>query len=197
MVDNGSTDGTARVARDHGAAVLDEPRRGYGRACLRAIAELPAGTDTVVFMDADGSDDPREARNLLEPIEQGRADIVLGSREMGRRESGSLTKHQRFGNALATWLIHLLHGHRYTDLGPFRAIRASSLASLGMRDPDYGWTIEMQIKALRAGLRVMEVPVSYRKRRAGVSKVSGNLWGSFAAGVKILWTIARLSFASR
>ncbi len=197
VADNGSTDRTSEVASSHGAAVVAEPRRGYGNACLKALSHLPEGTEIVAFMDGDGSDVATELGTLLAPIEDGRADLVLGSRELGETERGAVNTHQRLGNLLATFLIRLLFGHRYTDLGPFRAIRVSSLEALNMCDRNYGWTIEMQIKALRAGLRVLEVPVSYRQRRAGVSKVSGNAWGSFAAGVKILWTIARLCFASR
>ena len=197
VADNGSTDRTSEVASSHGAAVVAEPRRGYGNACLKALSHLPEGTEIVAFMDGDGSDVATELGTLLAPIEDGRADLVLGSRELGEAERGAVNVHQRLGNLLATFLIRLLFRHRYTDLGPFRAIRVSSLEALDMRDRNYGWTIEMQIKALRAGLRVLEVPASYRQRRAGVSKVSGNAWGSFAAGVKILWTIARLCFASR
>ena len=195
VADNGSTDRTWEVAVSCGAAVVSEPRRGYGNACLKALTQLRQGTDVVAFMDADGSDAAAELETLLKPIEEGRADLVLGSRELGEAERGAVNVHQRLGNLLATLLVRLLFGHRYSDLGPFRAIRVSSLEALNMRDRNYGWTIEMQIKALRAGLRVLEVPVSYRRRRAGVSKVSGNAWGSFAAGVKILWTIARLRLA--
>ncbi len=197
VVDNGSSDRTSEVARSRGADVLAEPRRGYGYACLRALASLPAGIEAVVFMDGDGSDVPAEAERLLAPISEGRADVVLGSRTLGRVEDGALNTHQRAGNALAVFLMRLLWGHRYTDLGPFRALLVSSLSELGMRDRNYGWTIEMQIKAVRAGLRIVEVPVSYRRRRAGRSKVSGSMWGSFAAGVKILWTVARLGLARR
>lgn len=192
VVDNGSTDRTAEVAAAHRARVLVEPRRGYGNACLRAMAELSERTDVVVFMDGDGSDVPAEVHALIDPIAHGEADFVLGSRELGVAEPGALSVHQRFGNRLVTSLIRLLHGHRYTDLGPFRAIRASSLASLGMRDPNYGWTAEMQIKAVMKGLRIAEVPVSYRRRYLGASKVSGSVRGSIAAGVKILWTVAKL-----
>ena len=192
VADNGSQDRTAEIARAHGATVVSEPERGYGAACLRAIAALPPGIEAVVFMDADGSDDPAEAVLLLAPIYQGRADLVIGSRTLGRAEEGSLQPHQIFGNRLATWLIRIGFGHRYTDLGPFRAIRADSLRQLGMRDRNYGWTIEMQIKALRHKLRVMEVPVSYRKR-IGISKISGNWRASIAAGCKIIWTVFRLA----
>ncbi len=195
VVDNGSRDSTAEVARAHGATVVSEPRRGYGAACLRGIAALPDSIEAVAFMDADGSDDPAEARALLEPLERGEADLVIGSRELGEAEAGALTPQQRFGNRLTVTLVRWLFGARYTDLGPFRAIRRESLETLEMRDRDYGWTIEMQIKAARRGLRVVEVPVSYRRRAAGRSKVSGSLWGGMAAGVKILWTVARLSVA--
>jgi glycosyltransferase involved in cell wall biosynthesis len=195
VVDNGSTDGTAEAAQAAGARVVREPRRGYGAACLAGIAALPPAIDAVVFMDADGSDLPSDARRLLAPIQDGQADLVLGSRELGASEPGALGPHQRLGNRLAVALMRLLLGHRYTDLGPFRAIRRASLAELEMRDRDYGWTVEMQIKAVRRGLRVQEIPVAYRRRRAGRSKISGNPWGSFAAGCKILWTVARRSLA--
>ena len=192
VADNGSRDRTAEIARAHGATVVSEPQRGYGAACLRAIAALPADIDAVVFMDADASDDPAEAALLLKPIFEGRADLVIGSRTLGHAESGALEPHQKLGNALATWLIRLCFGYRYTDLGPFRAIRADALRKLDMRDRNYGWTIEMQIKALRRNLRVVEVPVSYR-RRVGVSKISGNWRASLAAGAKIIWTVFRLT----
>ncbi len=195
VVDNGSTDRTAEVARALGATVVREPRRGYGRACLAGLAALEANTDTVVFMDADSSDVPEEAARLLEPIVSGSADLVIGSRVLGRAEPGALAPHQRFGNRLATSLVAWLYGFRYTDLGPFRAIRADRLRQLGMRDCDFGWTIEMQVRALRCGLRVVEVPVSYR-RRIGTSKISGNLRASLAAGWKIIATILRLRFVS-
>ncbi len=195
VVDNGSTDRTAEVARAAGVTVVREPRRGYGSACLRGIAALDAAVEIVVFMDADASDVPTEAEALVEQIATGRADLVIGSRTRGHAEAGSLSPHQRFGNWLATTLIRLLYGHCYTDLGPFRAIQASSLRALAMRDPGYGWTIEMQIKAVKKGLRVVEMPVSYR-RRIGSSKISGNLRASIAAGCKILWSIARYLFVT-
>ena len=195
VVDNGSTDHTAQVATEAGATVVREPRRGYGSACLAGIAALSPEVETVVFMDADGSDAPAEARALIEPIESGEADLVIGSRVLGHAEDGALSPHQRLGNRLTVALVKLLYGRRYTDLGPFRAIRRSALDRLGMLDRDFGWTIEMQIKALQRGLRVVERPVSYRRRRAGSSKVSGTLWGSVAAGAKILWTVARYAGA--
>ncbi len=195
VVDNGSTDRTAEVAQAHGAAVVREPRRGYGRACLAGLAALDPTSDIVVFMDADASDVPEEAERLLEPIISGAADLVIGSRVLGQAEPGALAPHQRFGNRLATSLLAWLYGFRYTDLGPFRAIRADPLRQLGMRDCDFGWTVEMQVRALRSGLRVQEVPVSYR-RRIGTSKISGNLRASLAAGWKIIATILRLRFVS-
>jgi len=194
VADNGSRDRTAQIARAHGATVVSELERGYGAACLRAISVLPPNVDAVVFMDADASDDPAEAVLLLQPIYQGRADLVIGSRTLGKAEKGALEPHQVLGNRLATGIIRAFYGHRYTDLGPFRAIRTEALHKLAMRDRNYGWTIEMQIKALRHKLRVLEVPVSYR-RRVGVSKISGNWRASIAAGVKITWTAFRLMAA--
>lgn len=190
VCDNGSTDATAEIARAHGALVVYEARRGYGSACLAAIAALESDPpDVVLFLDADGSDNPSEAIPILEPIVAGRADFVVGSRVLGEREPGALTTQARFGNWLATRLLLALYGVRYTDLGPFRAIRYRSLRDLGMKDPDYGWTVEMQIKAARARLRAIEVPVRYRKR-IGRSKISGTISGTLRAGVKILGTIA-------
>jgi glycosyltransferase involved in cell wall biosynthesis len=190
VADNGSTDDTAAVARAHGATVVAEPRRGYGAACLRALGALRADPpDVVLFLDADLSDDPTEAALVLGPILEGRADLVIGSRELGDHEPGALTPHARFGNWLATRLLRALYGARYTDLGPFRAIRYASLMDLGMKDRDYGWTIEMQVKAARRGLRHVEVPVRYR-RRVGRSKISGTIMGSARAGLTILGTIA-------
>jgi glycosyltransferase involved in cell wall biosynthesis len=190
VADNGSRDRTVEIARQAGATVVTELRRGYGAACLRALASLPPDAQTVVFMDADSSDDPAEAAGLLEPILKGRADFVLGSRTLGKAEKGALQPHQRFGNQLATFLIRALFGYRYSDLGPFRAIRVDALRKLDMRDRNFGWTIEMQIKAIRQKLRIEEVPVTYRSR-IGVSKISGNLKASVLAGIKILWTVFR------
>lgn len=194
--DNGSSDRTAEIASEHGARVVYEPRRGYGSACLRAMAAMPSNTEIVVFMDADGGDNPADASLLIEPIASDEVDFVVGSRVRGNAEPGALGPHQRWGNGLATFLIRLRYGFRYTDLGPFRAIRATSLKRIGMADPNYGWTIEMQMKALRHGLRIKEVPVSYRNRRWGASKVSGTVGGSIKAGAKILWTFFWLALTS-
>ena len=189
VADNGSTDSTAKVAREHGATVVFEPRRGYGAACLKAIEALASDPpDVVLFLDADLSDDPTEAALVLGPILEGRADLVVGSRVLGEREPGALAPHARFGNWLATRLLSALYGVRYTDLGPFRAIRYDGLLALGMKDRDFGWTVEMQVKAARHGLRHAEVPVRYR-RRMGRSKISGTVSGSVRAGAKILCTV--------
>jgi glycosyltransferase involved in cell wall biosynthesis len=189
VCDNGSSDRTAEIAEDHGAVVVRESRRGYGSACLRALRALETDPpDVVLFMDADRSDDTHDTSAVLGPILAGRADLVIGSRVLGTREPGALTPQSRVGNWIATRLIAWLYGVRYTDLGPFRAIRYASLAALHMRDPDFGWTVEMQVKAARARLRSEEVPVRYR-RRIGRSKISGTLSGATAAGIKILGTI--------
>jgi glycosyltransferase involved in cell wall biosynthesis len=190
VVDNGSTDGTALVARDLPVRLVREERRGYGSACLAGVAALEASPpDVVVFLDGDYSDHPEELPLLLEAIERG-ADLVIGSRTIGKREPGALLPQARFGNLLACFLIRLLYKHRFTDLGPFRAIRWAAYRRLDMCDSNFGWTCEMQVKALREGLCVAEVPVSYR-RRVGVSKITGTLAGTLRAGYKILWTIAK------
>lgn len=198
VADNASTDRTAEVARQGGAEVVTEARPGYGSACLRALAHLrdhrpPA---IVVFLDADFSDRPEELPRLLEPIRAGRAELVIGSRTRGEAEAGALLPQARAGNFIACRLIGWLYGYRYTDLGPFRAITWTALESLEMSDPDFGWTAEMQVKALRRGVAVTEVPVSYR-RRIGVSKITGTLRGTLMAGYKILWTVLRYSWAPR
>ena len=194
VCDNGSRDRTADVARAAGATVVPAARRGYGSACLAGLAYLsarPAGPPQVVaFVDADGSDEPGELPRLLGPLVEGRADLVIGSRVLGRAEPGALTVPQRFGNRLAAFLLRLRWGAATTDLGPFRAVRWASLERLAMADPDYGWTVEMQARACRAGLVTVEVPVTYR-RRVGTSKISGTVRGVAFAGTKILWTIAR------
>lgn len=198
VVDNGSTDRTAAVARACGATVVTEPRRGYGAACLAGLAHLrPHPPEIVAFMDADHSDDPTELPRLLQPIRDGRADLVIGSRALGEHEAGSLGPVQRFGNGLAVTLLHLLFGVRFTDLGPFRAVRWEVLERLGMRDRDYGWTVEMQARAARAGWRCVEVPVRYRRRAGGRSKVAGTVRGTVGAGWKILWTILRVRLEAR
>jgi glycosyltransferase involved in cell wall biosynthesis len=197
VVDNGSTDRTVEVATAGGAHVARESCRGYGAACLRGLAELaadPAGPpEVVVFLDADYSDHPDELPLLLEPIRSGEVDMVIGSRLTGRRERGAMPPQSVWGNRLACFLMKLLFRASYTDLGPFRAIRWDALQRLGMCDRNYGWTVEMQIKAVRLGLRVSEVPVSYR-RRVGVSKISGTVRGTIKAGSKILYLIARYGF---
>ena len=187
VVDNGSTDATARVAQEHGARVVKEPRKGYGSACLKGIDELDA-PDIVVFIDGDFSDFPEEIVLLIAPIETGEKDFVLGSRMILPKSQLALLPQARYGNRLAVFLIKLFFKHEFTDLGPFRAIRYSSLMSIGMKDMDFGWTVEMQIKAVRNGLRIQEVPVNYRKR-IGISKISGTVLGTFRAGTKIIYTI--------
>ena len=195
VADNNSTDRTAKMARDAGAEVVNAKRQGYGSACLAGLAHLrqTGPPDVVVFLDADFSDHPDELPIVIAPILLGDADLVIGSRALGQRERGALLPQARVGNFIACALIRLLYRHRYTDLGPFRAITWDGLERLQMQDPNYGWTAEMQVKALRRGLRVTEVPVSYR-RRVGVSKITGTLKGSFLAGYKILSTVFRYSF---
>lgn len=193
VVNNNSSDETAGVAALAGATVLDEPRQGYGRACLKGIAyvcQQATPPDIIVFLDADYSDYPEELLKLVAPILEGNVDLVIGSRALGQRERGSMTPQQLFGNWLATRLIRWLYGVRYTDLGPFRAIRFDKLMALNMHDTTYGWTVEMQLKAAKQGLAVCEVPVRYR-RRVGFSKISGTLKGTLLAGWKILTTIFR------
>ncbi|MEM8864169.1 MAG: glycosyltransferase family 2 protein [Planctomycetota bacterium] len=203
VVDNNSTDATAQVATECGATVIEEPRRGYGSACLagiRAVKELQATSETppevIVFLDGDYSDHPEELPMLVAPLFAGEADLVLGSRLAGDRERGAMPPQSVWGNRLACFLMRLLFGARYTDLGPFRAIRIDALNQIGMVDTNFGWTIEMQIKAVQHGLRVQEIPVRYR-RRVGVSKISGTVSGTVRAGTKILWTVARYGLFDR
>jgi glycosyltransferase involved in cell wall biosynthesis len=190
VVDNGSKDDTTINAKKCGATVLTEDQKGYGNACLRGIEYLSnhEPPDIVVFLDGDYSDHPEEMGHVVKPILNSDADLVIGSREKGNREAGSMTFPQIFGNRLATFLIKLFYRERFTDLGPFRAIRYESLLKINMEDKNYGWTVEMQLKAAKHGLKCVEVPVSYRKR-IGKSKVSGTVKGTFMAGYKILWTI--------
>ncbi|MBI2264195.1 MAG: glycosyltransferase family 2 protein [Armatimonadetes bacterium] len=191
VVDNGSTDRTPEIASANGATVLRAPRKGYGSACLFAVQYLERKTpDIVVFVAGDYSDDPTRMQTLVDPILKGEADFVLGSRMLGQMEKGSMTPQSYFGNKLAGFLIRLFFGFTYTDLGPFRAITYEALLKLKMKDQDFGWTVEMQIKALEQNLKILEKPVPYRCR-IGKSKVSGTLWGTFMASYKILWTIFR------
>lgn len=194
VCDNASTDATAERARSAGAVVISAPAKGYGNACLagmsyiadRADGRMP---DVIVYMDGDGSDHPSQLPALLQPIASGQAELVIGSRALGNREKGSMQLHQRFGNWLSTSLIHYFWKVHFTDLGPFRAITYPALLRINMQDRDFGWTVEMQVKAAKLGIASVEVPVNYRVRRHGVSKVSGSLRNSFLAGKKILYTI--------
>lgn len=193
VADNGSADATPDLARQAGAIVVSEPRRGYGYACLKAleyIAQYEPDTDIVVFIDGDYSDYPEDLPQIVAPIIAGEADLVIGARTQALRQKNALTPQQIIGNKLATTLMRWLYRARYTDLGPFRAIRYDKLIELQMQDKTYGWTIEMQLKALRHKLHYMEVPVRYRPR-IGVSKVSGTLKGTLMAGYKILGWIVR------
>jgi len=191
VANNNSTDRTGEFAKAEGAEVVFEPQKGYGKACLTAmdwIKKQIVQPDIVVFLDGDYSDYPEELMLLIQPIVQNQADLVIGSRALGEREAGSMTFPQVFGNWLATTMMRYIQGAKFSDLGPFRAIRWADLLKLNMVDENFGWTIEMQIKAHKAGLRYMEVPVTYRKR-IGVSKVSGTVKGVFGAGYKIIFTI--------
>jgi len=193
VVDNGSTDRTAAVARQGGARVVAEPIPGYGRACLAGLSALSPSVDVVVFLDGDHSDNAAELPALLAPIARGKADLVIGSR-VRRAEPGSLTLQQRVGNRLACWLMRRCFGVQYTDLGPFRAIRRQALDRLGMKDAAFGWTVEMQAKAARHRLKITEVAVRYRPR-IGRSKISGTLQGTIKAGIAIFSTIFRIALS--
>jgi glycosyltransferase involved in cell wall biosynthesis len=191
VCDNGSTDDTSKRAKDAGAVVVIEPRKGYGAACLKGmefIRSLSEKPDIVVFLDGDYSDHPDEMNQLVQPIIENDMDLVIGSRATGNKEKGSMMPQQVFGNKLATFLIRVLYNYNFTDLGPFRAIRYPALEKINMKDQNFGWTVEMQVKAAKLKLRTSEVPVSYRKR-IGISKVSGTIKGSLLAGQKIIWTI--------
>lgn len=191
VVNNASTDNTGKIAAAAGATVLREATPGYGRACLKGIEylkQLRVAPDIVVFLDADHSDYPEEIRDLVKPILEQGADLVIGSRARGAKEKGSMTQQQIFGNWLATRLLKLIYGVTFTDLGPFRAIRYSRLLELNMQDKTYGWTVEMQLKAAKMGFHCVEIPARYRKR-IGFSKISGTLKGTVMAGYKILYTI--------
>lgn len=193
VVDNNSSDGTADVASRASAIVVREPDQGYGAACLRGLSylsELPEKPDIVVFIDADYSDYPREMFELVAPILDGDAELVIGSRSLGNREKGSMMPQQVFGNWLATTMMKVLYKAKFTDLGPFRAITWDALQKINMKDRDYGWTVEMQVKALKLGIPYTEIPVKYRKRK-GVSKITGTIKGTIMAGYKIILTILR------
>ncbi len=193
VVNNASTDNTEKNAKQNGAIVLREPTPGYGRACLKGIDYLRKSAtqpDIVIFLDADHSDYPEEMSALIQPILDDLADLVIGSRALGNKEQGSMTPQQIFGNWLATRLLKILYNVKFTDLGPFRAIRFDKLIALDMQDKTYGWTVEMQLKAAKLGLRCTEVPVRYRKR-IGFSKISGTVKGTVMAGYKIITTIFR------
>ena len=203
VANNASTDRTVEVATEAGATVVDEPRRGYGSACLAGMGELRRLIDAgmpapeiVVFLDADYSDHPDQLPELVAPLIENRADFVLGSRILGEREPGAMPPQSLYGNKLACGLMRLLFGAKHTDLGPFRAIGYPQLLALEMSDTNFGWTVEMQIKAAKAKLRTLEIPVRYR-RRIGTSKISGTVRGAFSAGWKILYTIAKYGFWRR
>jgi glycosyltransferase involved in cell wall biosynthesis len=189
VVDNGSTDGTADRARDAGARVVSEPVPGYGRACMAGIRALLPESDIVVFLDGDGSDCPELMNQLVDPIADDTHDFVIGSRTRGQREPGSMNFQQIVAGRIAGWILRLLYGVRYTDMCPFRAIQRDALEKLGMREQTYGWNLEMQMKAARRRLRILEIPVNHRRRAGGESKVSGTLRGTFVAGARIIATL--------
>jgi glycosyltransferase involved in cell wall biosynthesis len=197
VCDNNSTDGTGAVAQKHGATVVFQRERGYGNACLKAldwIHQQKVLPDIVVFLDSDYSDHPEELFQLVEPLIINQFDMVIGSRALGNRERGAMQPQQIFGNWLATTLIRWFYGYHFTDLGPFRAITYAALQKIGMEDKNFGWTVEMQVKAAKLGLRCTEVAVQYR-RRVGISKISGTVKGTILAGYKILWTIFKYIFS--
>lgn len=197
VADNGSTDRTAAAAEAAGARVVSEPRRGYGRACAAGFNAIDARSDIVCFLDGDGSDVPAFMAALAGPVADGRADFVMGSRLRGHREAGSMTPQQILAGWLAGLLLRFTYGVRYTDMSPFRAMRVSTLRTLGMREQTYGWNLEMQMRVAAAGLRVLEIPVDHRCRQGGVSKVSGNLVAGMQAAWKIVMTFLRLALSLR
>ncbi len=197
VVDNGSTDRTATVAEGVGARVISEPQRGYGRAFRAGLKAISTGCEIVVFLDGDGSDCPEMMNRLVRPIAEGMQDFVIGSRTRGRREAGSMNWHQVFAGYMVGFFLRLLYGIRSTDMGPFRAIRRDVLESLGMREETYGWPLEMQMRAARAGLRILEVPVDYRRRAGGHSKIAGTVRGSILAAARILLTLSRIALERR
>ena len=192
VVDNGSTDRTAVRAHEAGARVVTASR-GYGRACAAGVHALSPECDIVVFLDGDGSDVPAFMNQLVEPVARGTQDFVIGSRTRGQREPGSMNLQQVLAGRLAGLILRILYGVRYTDMSPFRAIRRDALRQLDMREQTYGWNLEMQMKAARDGLRVLEVPVNHRRRAGGESKVSGTFRGTFVAGSRIVATLLRVA----
>jgi glycosyltransferase involved in cell wall biosynthesis len=197
VVDNGSRDATPARAMEAGARVVSEPARGYGRACAAGVAAVRPDAEVVCFLDGDGSDVPAFLAAVVGPVARGEADFVMGSRLTGRRESGSMTPQQVVAGRLAGALLRLVYGVRFTDMSPFRAMRVDRLRRLGMSETTYGWNLEMQMRAAAAGLRIREVPVDHRRRRGGVSKVSGNTAAGLAAGWKIATTFVRLALVLR
>ena len=193
VVDNGSTDRTAERAEAAGAKVIAEPVPGYGRACAAGVRALAPNCDIVVFLDGDGSDCPELMPQLVNPIRQGDLDFVIGSRTRGQRETGSMNTQQVVAGRVAGWLLRLLYGVSYSDMCPFRAIRRAALEKLRMKETTYGWNLEMQMRAARARLRILEVPVNHRCRTGGESKVSGTLRGTFVAGARIITTLFRVA----
>ena len=193
VVDNGSTDATAERAIAAGARVIKEPVRGYGRACAAGVKALTSGCEVVVFMDGDGSDCSELMDLLVQPIAEGKYDFVIGSRTRGTREAGSLNLQQIIAGRGAGFLVHKLYGVRYTDMCPFRAIRREALDHLGMREMTYGWNLEMQMRAARKQLRILEIPIDHRRRAGGTSKVSGSVRGTFLAATRITLTLARVA----
>lgn len=196
VVDNGSNDQTAERAREAGARVVKAPR-GYGRACMAGVRSLSAKCEIVVFLDGDGSDCPEFIAQLVGPIVANNYEFVIGSRTRGQREPGSMNFQQIFAGKVAGWLISILYGVRYTDMCPFRAIWRTSLEKLRMREETYGWNLEMQMKAARAGLRILEVPVNHRCRTGGVSKVSGTFRGTLVASARIIATFLRVALSKK
>jgi glycosyltransferase involved in cell wall biosynthesis len=192
VVDNGSTDRTAKRAHEAGARVVTAPR-GYGRACAAGVRALSPDCDIVVFLDGDGSDVPAFMNQLIDPVARGTHDFVIGSRTRGQREHGSMNPQQIISGRIAGLILRLLYGVRYTDMSPFRAIRRDALERLDMREETYGWNLEMQMKAARSGLRVLEIPVNHRRRAGGESKVSGTFRGTFVAGSRIIATLVRVA----
>jgi glycosyltransferase involved in cell wall biosynthesis len=197
VVDNGSTDATAQAAKNAGAIVVSQPTRGYGRACRAGMnAAAEAGADIVVFIDGDGSDCPEFMSELVRPIQENRFDFVIGSRTRGTREAGSLNTQQIFAARLAAWLLRVRYGVSFTDMSPFRAIRSELLHSLPMREETYGWNLEMQMLVAQKRARILEIPVNHRRRRGGVSKVSGTFKGTILATFRIAATFFRVAFSN-